>query len=46
MAHYTVSRAFMQKGESATASDISEFLIFLAVILAFLLMIGILHPGI
>ena len=44
MAHDTVSRAFMQKGEST--SDISEFLIFLAVLLAFLVMIGMFHPGI
>ena len=42
-----VNKAFIRKSESALSiCRISVFLIFLAVILAFLLMIGMFHPGI
>ena len=43
----TKKRACIREGESSTATDeVSTFLIFLALNLAFLLMIGIFHPGI
>jgi hypothetical protein len=43
----SVNTAFRQNSESASSTcRTSVFLIFIAVIIAFLLMIGLFHPGI